>query len=124
MDEQVMENYVVPAMVCKIVLEPGDATRYEFVVVGEVDDLWTVVNVTHREAILVDDMAVRVLIAEFGSPPGYERYRAWADRAIYARPVAYVIESAPKSMELNPYTALAAIVAIWLFEQSKGKTDG
>jgi hypothetical protein len=104
-----------------ITLEPGDRTKYKFIVINLNDDYIIISGIETKfngYEFRKDD--IRHFFDVNGKPPQEDKYHKWADALLHKKEdyLLYVQDHTGGIM-CNPFTALAALYAGFIFLESE-----
>lgn len=102
-----------------IILEPGDRTKYKFIISPSLDGEKFVSIAGYENSFIFNGYSfeiksIEMFFNQYGYPPKFKiDYPVWADKIIAENSyLNYVINHTGNS---NPYTALAALISILIY---------
>ena len=93
----------------EVTLEPGDMTRYKFVITYAAEGVWWVIDKTHRNLTRIGGWQIE-LVTQKLPIPNRSAYYEWAAKLIQKHEIDAILADAAKRM--NRFTAVAVLVAI------------
>jgi hypothetical protein len=105
-----------------ITLEPGDGVSYRFAIINKDDDYIIIAGIdTHFQGYEFRKDSIRLLFDEIGKPPAYKDYHKWADKVCHNQNhyLKYIIDSVGGIAHVNPFTALAAMYAGFIYLETE-----
>jgi hypothetical protein len=101
-----------------ITLEPGDGVHYEFAIINKNFYYIIIAGIeTNFQGYEFRKDSIKLLFDEIGKPPQYKDYHKWASKVCHNQNhyLKYVIESVGGIATVNPFTALAAMYAGFIY---------